>query len=635
MKTVAFDLEHDGLHPLYCTPWSLTYSINGAEPKVVYNGDGLRLRDIPKEFIKAVTDPSYLVIAHNVKNDCAILLAQFNILCNNLWCTLESERDVTGVAVPMELAIKKTLTKSEEAFMAAYGLSYARVVLRYFGLVAKKGIRDNFIDRPKGLPLLPIERKYMVDDVAPLTKLQRAQEYLLRRDEQLEVALLENRYAYKRIIAKVGGIGIDKNIWRRVANENGKEFKKRGALLPKEVENWNSPAQVKAYFKYNHNIVIPTYRSNTPEIDDLDTLYLKTKNKTLGNFILYRELHKSVTSYGLGWLNEAPDGEGKNRSYIDADGRIRPSINQQLETGRISMSNPNLLQLPGFGRKDYDHDRVMEILYKDLGQERQRPKHRTAFVPRPGYVFVIGDFSGQEIGIMAAASGEKLWINALLRGESVHSLMATMAYEKEWQDNWLKTCTFPFKCSCPGHRNPYERAKVGNFQRAYGGGFTRYAKSTGIDLQRARFEVAKQKRATPRLNAYLDKCARQAVDTGISYSSSPYRRRRVLKAEEKHRIENQGKNNPTQAAGADMIKLACISIPDEFYQPLDIYDEIILEVPKKDGPRTAKMLKSVMEQSADFVTGIKGLIKVEPKIQINLAKDDKTAIVNYSKTKKK
>lgn len=632
IKSTEFDLEHDGLDPALCIVWSLTYSFNGGKPKVVTNPNGLTLRDIPKEFIKAVTDPNVLVIVHNVKNDCAILLAQFNILCNNLWCTQESERCVTGVAIPVELSRKKTLTKQEQAFLDAYSVALDKVLIRYgFVKSMDKLTRENFIGRPKGLPFTKIELSYMVTDVKYLLKLQRAQEYLLRRDNQYELALLENRYAYKKVISKVRGIGLDKTIWRDLATKYGREFRRRLALLPKEVDNWNSPQQVKNYFKYNHNLEIKTFKSKTPDVADLASLYLETKNKTLGRFILARELHKWVTSYGLGWLKES-DVPKQNKDYIGVDGRLHPSIRQQIETGRIAMNNPNLLQLPGFGRRDYEYEKVMDTLYAEIGMKRLKPEHRKAFVPTPGNVFVIGDFGGQEIGVAAAASGERLWLDALLRGDDVHSMTAGASNPEEWKAGYAKDCKFPKKCKCPRHTPVRERAKMSNFRKLYGGGVNSFAKATGMSLRDAKIFLARHDRALRTLNKFLDKCAREALDKGVAYSASPYRRRRVLKADESWRIENQGKNHPIQGAGADMIKLAVISIPDKYYQPLDIYDEIILEVPKKEGPIAAKVLKSVMEQAADYITGVKGIIKVEPKIQINLAKDDETAIVKYKQT---
>jgi len=274
--------------------------------------------------------------------------------------------------------------------------------------------------------------------------------------------------------------------------------------------------------------------------------------------------------------------------------------------------------MPGFGRKDYQHDLVMEMLYRDLGDARTLPQHRKAFIPTKGNVFWIGDFSGQEIGIMAAASEEKLWIDTMLRGDDVHSLTASLLYQQDWEDGYAKGCTFPKKCSCPKHRTPRERAKILNFMLAYGGGAPRFSKATGLPSLESKITIARYKRIIPNLSKYLERMGRNAQNTGESYSADPYRRRRVLEGE---RMVTQGKNNPIQAAGANMLKLAAISIPDKYYCPLEIHDEIILDIPRAQGREACAMLKSVMEKSADYITGIKGLIRVKPRIAMNIMKE--------------
>jgi len=612
-KTISLDFEFDGFDPINAPLWSLTVAYDKQKPTIYHNCNGLTLKDIPKSLIRDLQDGSIVKIAHHALIEGMMLLGHWGIKCKNWACTMIREQVIQGVVIPVMIYNKKTHTPYEQKLLAAHAVDLNRTLKRYGLPGLQKDIRENFIDRPKGIKFTKEELDYMVADVRPLLQLYLTQEYLLKRDGLMEVALLECRYVEKRIAAKVRGIGFDGNIWRKVANDNIAEYKKRMAKLPSIVENWNSEKQVKAYFKYNHNIDIPTYRSNSPDVDDLDSLYIKTRNKTLGDFIFAREMNKAVTSYGLNWFDE---------DYIGSDGRIRPDVNQIIETGRTSMRNPNLQQLPGYGRKDSLHDLVMSILYK--GEKKMRWLHRAAFVPSKGNVFVIGDFGGQEIGIMAAASGEKLWIDTMLRGDDVHSLTASLLYVNEWKEGAAKGCTFPKKCSCPNHIIPRERAKILNFMLAYGGGATRFSKATGLDMRESTLTVARYRRVIPTLSRHLSRCATMALDTGMSFSADPYRRRRMLRSELNWRIENQGKNNPIQAAGANMLKLAAISIPDEFYSPLEIHDEIILEVPKGRAKEAMRMLKQVMEKSADYITGIKGLIKADPRTAMNLLKESGT-----------
>ena len=69
-----------------------------------------------------------------------------------------------------------------------------------------------------------------------------------------------------------------------------------------------------------------------------------------------------------------------------------------------------------------------------------------------------------------------------------------------------------------------------------------------------------------------------------------------------------------------MLKLAMISMPEEFPIVMPFHDELVCEVPDKLANKCAKVMKEIMEKSADYVTSIKGLIKVEPRVANNFEK---------------
>lgn len=601
---VGLDFETRNLKIYKPIVWSLTVTTNGKKAHVFTNANGLRKSDVPAWVWNLFTDPSVTKIAHNAVFDGSICLSAFGVRIRNIACTQCQETVIQGRALPP--IKKKNRTPEQNKLYAKYGVALDDTFRRYGFPVPNKDVREGFIDRPLGIAFTKPELKYMPADVLPLLQLYKAQRYILRRDELESVADLENAKVEKNIIAKVRGCGFDGNIWRKVAVDNGREYERRLSKLPQGI-NWGSEKQVKAFFRREYNIIIPTYTSKHPDIDDLDSLYLKTRNKTLGEFILARELNKAVTSYGLSWFENG---------YIDDDGRIRPDVRQIIETGRSAYSNPNLQQLPGMGRQDYLHDEVMKILY--AGEPKVKPQHRRAFIPTPGNAFNIGDFTGQELGIMAAAAEEKLWIDAMLRGDDIHGLTASLLYADEWNKGADRGCGFPKKCKCPGHYPPRQRAKILNFMLAYGGGATRFQRATGLSNLDARITIARYKKIIPNLTRYLERNGNNASNTGESYSADPYRRRRVIEGD---RSVTQGKNNPIQAAGANMLKLAAISIPDKYYCPLEIHDEIILEVPIQESATALKVLENVMNKSADYITGIKGLIKAEVRTAMNIMKD--------------
>jgi len=575
MKSIALDIEAIGLDPYNGTIWSLT--VNDGKTIIVEH-DCFGKATFLKKYRKVLEDPNTCKVIHNAGYDGPYIVLFFkqvfgiDVRIKNIWDTMLCETVIQGVQIPKNSRDQQLYIKHSaklEFTLPRYGFS-----------IPDKDITKNFIGRPIGKKFTMPELKYMEDDVKDLLKLQKAQEYLLTRDGLLEVALLENLNVERVIDAKVHGIGWDGKIWKKIAEDNEKEFKKRMALLPSTVDNWNSPKKVKDYFK-SRGILINSF-------DEIDKVYATTKNKTLGDFIEARNLTKSITAYGMNWFKDG---------FCNIDGRVRASIQQIVNTGRYSMYNPNLQQLPAKGL------------------------HRSAFVPRKGYKFVIGDFSGQEMGIMAAASKEDLWIDAMLRGDDIHSLTASLLYATQWATAGEKGCTFPKKCSCKGHKLLREPTKILNFMLAYGGGPNRFAENTGCTLAEAQTIVKRYRKVVPRLTMWLNNNAREALKTGVSFSADPYKRRRLLKGVEDWQIENQGKNNPVQSPGANMIKLAMNSISWEYYIPLVIHDEIILEVPTKSAKVASKHLKKIMEESADYITGIKGLIKVTPRIADNLMKE--------------
>lgn len=600
MKYAGVDIETIGLDPMDKVIWMISITLDG-KTRVWHDCNGMRV--CPPEVKKILEDDSICKIIHSSQFDCPYIEITWKIKIRNIW---DSELDET-VIQGLDLNIKKDTIKPgsyEEKLMKAHGTALAYVLPRYkLAKKLNKDIRNNFIDRPFGKKFIKEELDYVKEDTEQLPKLQKMQEYLLKRDGSWEVACLENKAAERYHDMKVRGIGLSPTIWTDVFHHTEKMLAQKTKSLPKEVANWNSPAQVKEYFK-KKGILLPSF-------DDLDTVFLKTRNKTMGDFIAARAYMTAVSRYSLKWL-DPEDG------FLDKDGRIRADIRQIINTARNAYSNPNLQQLPGSGNTDPLRVKVIQMV---TGGAHEKMKQRSAFIPAPGNVFVIGDFSGQEIGVMAAASNERLWIDALLRGDDVHGMTASLVNPAEWKEYHEKGCTFPKKCKCKGHKALREPAKINNFRLAYGGGVESFADYMGWDKVTASSYLGAHKRVIPNLTRYLEMNGAEALATGIAYSADPYRRRRVLRGEEPWQIRNQGKNTPIQSAGANMLKLALVNLPWNIPVVLVIHDEIICEVPKAQAAKAMAMLKKVMEESADYITGIKGLVRVEPKIQMNIMKD--------------
>jgi DNA polymerase I-like protein with 3'-5' exonuclease and polymerase domains len=613
MKFIGVDVEARGLRLKKSPVWILSLS-DGKKHEIYHNCNGLTAKDIPAKVKQVLEDSNVCKIIHRSIYDIPMIREWLGANIVNVWDSENCEVIIQGMRFT-------TTTKNIEAgsaldiLMTRHNVQLKYVLKRYGLPVPKKEIREQYIDRPYGKPFTKDELTYPIDDVKSLVQLQKIQQALLIREGMLPLAQMENLAAIRYADIKYRGIGFDKKRWGELADFYGAEYRRRLAKLPKDVANWGSEKQVKEYFK-RKGIIIPSYKV-------LDEVYLATRNKTLGEFMLTQELKKAVTSYGWSWFKDTIGTDGKvkpHSDYVDPDGRIRCDYTQSINTGRNSSSDPNLQQLPGKGNTNLVHLYVMSLIRAANKVDKIEWRHREAFVPAKGNVFIDLDFGGQEIGIMAAMADEQLWINAMLRSEDVHALTAYTIDPDAWQATAEKGCTFPKKCKCEGHKDLREPAKINNFRLSYGGGSASFGKATGRNIIDATAYVAAHKRAIPSLSRKLEINGNLAVREGKTYSADPYKRRFNLIAEEAWQYKNKGKNYPIQGAGANMLKLALASLPMFIPVVCVIHDQVIVECKKAEAPKFAKICKKVMEDAAAYITGIKGLVKVEPEIKMNIMK---------------
>src|SRR5206468_8263961 len=90
-------------------------------------------------------------------------------------------------------------------------------------------------------------------------------------------------------------------------------------------------------------------------------------------------------------------------------GRIHTSYSQiGAATGRLSSSEPNLQNIP---------------VRTPRGEAIRR-----GFVPRPGWLFLVADYSQIELRIMAHLSGDPLFIEAFRQGGDIHRQTAALVF---------------------------------------------------------------------------------------------------------------------------------------------------------------------------------------------------------------
>lgn len=581
-KVLAIDIETTGLYPVHGSKIFCCAINDGSQIKVHTSFEKLRAD---------LENPNILKIIHNAAFDSFWLRMLHNIEVKNIWDTELMEKVLIGD----NLFENVNVTEKQKETLSS---SLYYTLKRYKLPVHDKSMSYNFSQRSRTAPLTVDEIEYAKSDVRYLHHIMALQKVRLERLNLTAVAALENKCVEITVKMRAHGIGIDTKRWSAIEHHNMQQALYLEKRLPIRVNNWNSPAQVKKYF---NSVGIPI-QSLKEITDEFIKLY---NDDILNNFVSMRAYRTYVSKYGTNFLYaKKKNGKGEDRYLVDDDSRIRADFDQIKNTGRYGCSRPPVHGLP---RDAADGD-------------KESPwQHRSAFVPRKGHVFVGGDFSGQELGAMAAASGETLWIKALVRGEDPLSLMASVMFP-DWSKGTEKGCTFPKRCECKLHKIQRQVSKEVTYGIQYGA----YPKSISIKINRTVKETKrlfeKNKRAAPKLYRWSQRNAANTIKTRISYSSDVYKRRRTIRDPEEWMVRNVGYNNPTQSCAANMTKLAMISLDPKYPLVLTWHDDLILEVPNSQAKVAAKHLKIVMEKAADYCTGVKGLIKVEPRITKSLAK---------------
>jgi DNA polymerase-1 len=253
-------------------------------------------------------------------------------------------------------------------------------------------------------------------------------------------------------------------------------------------------------------------------------------------------------------------------------------------TGRLSSTNPNLQNIPirtELGR------RVRRAFVAD-----RRPEHRLF----EDAVLLSADYSQIELRLMAHESGEPFLIEAFQRGDDIHRATAAIVYGVE-----------------PGEVTPDQRrvAKTVNFGVLYGMQSYGLSRDTGLSRADSQRFIDDYWARLPRVKAFFDETLRFGAAHG--YVRAPSGRRRyvpdLLSTNGARRIaaERAAMNMPIQGGAADIIKVAMIRLDRELREQgcrarllLQVHDELVLEVDRRDLPEIAELVKRTMEGAAEL-----------------------------------
>ena len=242
------------------------------------------------------------------------------------------------------------------------------------------------------------------------------------------------------------------------------------------------------------------------------------------------------------------------KSYVEAvlgshaNGRVHASIRAlQARTGRMSVSNPPLQQLPS-------DDALI----------------RRMFIPDDGYVLCAVDYSQIELRVLAALANEPKMIEAIQCGVDLHiNAAAKMGVDRRI-------------------------AKMTNFLTVYGGGASKLEVAANIGAGEAKAAINGFNRAFPRIKRYGEGLQRAAYSSGDFSVSTMSNRRLVLDRDRMYAATNY----VVQSSARDVLAEAMLRIDESYLGGtllLPVHDELLFQVPEGEEIKAVDDMVGLME----------------------------------------
>ncbi len=424
---------------------------------------------------------------------------------------------------------------------------------------------------------------YMVQDVIMPLRIFKEQRDKLRSQGLMKTFHLETEVLQVFAQMEFNGMYLNKNKWLSLYKRNLIDCKKykgeskelfRDVLsnnLLNEVDlNLNSDPQMAYGFKRLG------YDLDSYGEDKISVEIPKSIHKPI---LKFRQYEKALSTYGLSWVSK----------INPITNRIHSSIYQVgTSTGRPAGRNPNPLNIP------------------------KEDKYRFCFMAQEeSSMLLTNDISGQEISIMVELSGEQSWLDAIKKGESIHSLVGSKLFSlitgKEIIVDKSNKTTELFGTKIK-NKDLYDITKGINFGLAYGAGpmkIMEQCRSVGIncDMDQAKEIVDAHKKICPNVHRMLEEKRNFVLENEYAISLGgrkryfSYPKINEMKGNDHkekfknfqrtiHAIRREGGNFYVQASAADEIKRAMVFLADEIEKKnkrnellflLCQYDELVLE----------------------------------------------------------
>jgi DNA polymerase-1 len=277
------------------------------------------------------------------------------------------------------------------------------------------------------------------------------------------------------------------------------------------------------------------------EKEDLE--YTEKGNPTFDSDILEKFDHPAATA-----ILAIRDAKSKSDFYngflyqSDKDGTVHTNFNPDgTTTGRFSSSNPNLQNLTKTEGSSLKEEFVV----------------RRAFIPRPGFVFVMMDYDQMEYRLMLDYAGAMDLINLVRGGLDVHQATADLV-NVEWITR--------------------KEAKNVNFATLYGAGIGKLASMLKRPASEAKMVREAVFRAAPEIRTFITRATQAAEKRGYVFDWAGGR----LYYPDR-RFSYKAPNGIIQGGCARVVKKAMNQVAERLRgmksrMILQIHDELVFEI---------------------------------------------------------
>lgn len=370
----------------------------------------------------------------------------------------------------------------------------------------------------------------------------------------LSPVLLERERAVQRVTARIAhrGMRVDPEAVERLRAQHLPAAEAAAAQIQAlGIDNPNSDRQIAEHLVML-DVPLPATTKGNPSVagDVLERFaQLDGEAGQLVRAVLTHREHTKVLGTFI---------EPYRQAVRHGDGRVYPTIyTLQADTGRMSAVRPNLQQVPREGG-------IRAMLTAD-----------------PGHLLISADFSGVELRVAAALSGDTNLRRMLAEGEDLHWLIARQV----WGPDATKA-------------NRYIAKRI-VFGRLYGGGVATLARQAGTDEATVQRAIHQLDAMTPGLSHWSMRW-RDAVRNG--HTEFETRQGRVIHLDRAH--PHKAPNYLIQGSARELFVDALLAwdrTPFGGGVVLPVHDEIVAVVPEAQAAAATRALVQAMSTELEGV----------------------------------